>query len=74
MDITQAKSIRIPSITFGSVPVRNVDISFGELPIFEHWRLNCEPALLLGMDVIDRLETFEIDYKERKLHLRARGH
>jgi predicted aspartyl protease len=74
MDITQAKSIRIPSITFGSVPVRNVDISFGELPIFEHWRLNGEPALLLGMDVIDRLETFEIDYKERKLHLRARGH
>jgi aspartyl protease len=73
MDITPAKSIRIPSITFGSVPVRNVDISFGELPIFEHWRLNGEPALLLGMDVIDRLEIFEIDYKERKLHLRARG-
>ena len=74
MDITQAKSVRVPLITFGSVPVRNVDISFGELPIFEHWRLNGEPALLLGMDVIDRLETFEIDYQERKLHLRARVH
>jgi predicted aspartyl protease len=73
LDVTQAKSIRIPSITFGSVQVRNVDISFGELPIFEHWRLNGEPALLLGMDVIDRLETFEIDYQQRKLHLRARG-
>jgi predicted aspartyl protease len=72
LDITQAKSIRIPSITFGSVQVRNVEISFGELPIFEHWRLNGEPALLLGMDVIDRLETFEIDYQQRKLHLRAR--
>jgi predicted aspartyl protease len=73
MDITQAKSIRIPSITFGSVQVRNVEISFGELPIFEHWQLNGEPALLLGMDVIDRLETFEIDYQQRKLQLRARG-
>jgi predicted aspartyl protease len=73
LDITQAKSIRIPSIIFGSVQVRNVEISFGELPIFEHWRLNGEPALLLGMDVIERLETFEIDYQQRKLHLRARG-
>jgi predicted aspartyl protease len=73
LDITQAKSIRVPSITFGSVQVRNVQISFGELPIFEHWRLNGEPALLLGMDIIDRLETFEIDYQQRKLHLRARG-
>jgi hypothetical protein len=53
--------------------VRNVDISFTELSIFEHWRLNGEPALLLGMDVIDKLETFEIDYRQRSLHLRARG-
>jgi predicted aspartyl protease len=72
MDITQAKSIRIPSIAFGSLQVRNVAISFGDLPIFEHWRLNGEPALLLGMDVIERLETFEIDYQQRKLNLRAR--
>jgi predicted aspartyl protease len=72
MDITQAKSIRIPSIAFGSMQVRDVAISFGELPVFEHWRLNGEPALLLGMDVIERLETFQIDYQQRKLHLRAR--
>jgi predicted aspartyl protease len=72
LDITRAKSIRIPSITFGRVRVRNVEISFGELPVFEHWRLNGEPALLLGMDIIDRLETFEIDYQQRKLHLRER--
>jgi predicted aspartyl protease len=73
LDITRAQSIRIPAIAFGSVQVRNLDLSFAELPIFEHWRLNGEPALLLGMDVIDRLETFEIDYQQRKLHLRARG-
>jgi predicted aspartyl protease len=72
LDITRAKSVRIPSITFGRVQVRNVEISFGELPIFEHWRLNGEPALLLGMDVIDKLGTFEIDYQQRMLQLRAR--
>jgi predicted aspartyl protease len=73
MDITQAKSIRIHALAFGSVVVRNVAISFGELPVFEHWRLNGEPALLLGMDVIEKLEAFEIDYQQGKLHLRARS-
>ena len=73
LETTPAKSIRVPSITFGAMRVRNVDISFTELSIFEHWRLNGEPALLLGMDVIEKLETFEIDYRQRKLHLRARG-
>jgi predicted aspartyl protease len=73
LDTMPAKSIRVPSITFGTMRVRNIDISFTELSIFEHWRLNGEPALLLGMDVIDKLETFEIDYRQRKLHLRARG-
>jgi predicted aspartyl protease len=73
MDITQAKSIQIPAIAFGNVKVRNVAISFGELPVFEYWQMNSEPALLLGMDIIERLETFEIDYQQRKLHLRARG-
>jgi hypothetical protein len=72
LDVTQAKSIRVPSITFGSVQVRNVDITFGEISIFEHWRLNGEPALLMGMDVIGRLETFVIDYQQRELHVHAR--
>lgn len=73
LDVTQARSIRIPAITFGNVKVRNVDITFGEISVFDHWHLDGEPALLMGMDVIGKLESFVIDYQQRELHLRARS-
>lgn len=73
LDIAQGQSIRIPPIRWGGVEVRNLRITFGEMSIFQHWRLDREPALLIGMDVIGTLETFVIDYQRRELYLRARG-
>ena len=73
MDVTHAKRIPIHALAFGSVIVRNVAICFGELPVFEHWRLNGEPALLLGLDVIEKFEAFEIDSSQGKLHLCPRS-
>jgi predicted aspartyl protease len=73
LDVAEGESIRTPPIALGTVEVRNLHITFGEMAIFEHWRLTREPALLLGMDVIGTLETFIIDYPRRELLLRARG-
>ena len=71
LDVAQGESIRIPPLAWGGVEVRNLRITFGEMSIFEHWRLTREPALLIGMDVIGTLETFTIDYQRRELFLRA---
>jgi predicted aspartyl protease len=71
LDVAQGESIRIPPLAWGGVEVRNLRITFGEMSIFEHWRLTREPALLIGMDVIGTLETFIIDYQRRELFLRA---
>jgi predicted aspartyl protease len=72
LDVTQGESIGVPPIALGSVEVRNLHITFGEMPIFAYWQLTREPALLIGMDMIGTLETFTIDYKRRELYLRAR--
>ena len=72
LDVAQGESIRTPPIRWGGVEVRNLRITFGEMSIFEHWRLTREPALLIGMDVIGTLETFVIDYQRRELYMRAR--
>ncbi len=73
LDVTRGQSIATPPITLGGIEIRNLHITFGEMQIFEHWRLTQEPALLIGMDVIGSLETFVIDYKRRELHLRPRS-
>jgi hypothetical protein len=72
LEVTQGESIRVPPITLGTVTVRNVRITFGEMPIFAHWQMTREPALLIGMDIIGTLETFVIDYKRREMYMRAR--
>jgi predicted aspartyl protease len=72
LDVTQGESIRVPPIALGNVQVRNLRITFGEMPIFAYWQLTREPALLIGMDIIGTLETFIIDYRRREIYLRAR--
>ena len=73
LDVAPGKSISIPPIWLGTIQVRNLHITFGDMPIFEYWHLTRKPALLIGMDVIGSLDTFVIDYKRRELYLRARS-
>ena len=71
-DIQQATSARIPSIVAGELIVRNAPILFSDLYIFEHWKLESRPALLIGMDVLGILDTLVIDYRLGELQLRTR--
>lgn len=72
LDVAQGESIVAPPISLGDVQIRNLNITFGDVFIFDQWQLTREPALLIGMDVIGSLEVFVIDYKRRELHFRAR--
>ncbi len=69
-DIQKTARMRIPSIAAGQLIVRNAEISFGDLHIFNHWKLEQRPALLIGMDILGALDTLIIDYRRSELHLR----
>jgi hypothetical protein len=71
-DIQQATRVAIPSITAGQLIVRNAEIMFSDLYIFEHWRLASRPALLIGMDVLGVLDTLVIDYARDELQIKTR--
>ena len=71
-DIQTATRVRIPNIVAGQMMVRNAEIRFSDLHIFDHWRLSSQPALLIGMDVIGTLDTLVIDYALGELQLRTR--
>ena len=71
-DVQQADTLRIPSIVAGELIVRRAPIKFSDLAIFEYWKLDREPALLVGMDVLGVLDTLVIDYRLRELQVRTR--
>jgi hypothetical protein len=71
-DVQQAARVRIPSIVAGDLLVRNAEIMFSDLHIFEHWQLLSKPALIIGMDVLGALDTLVIDYRRSELQIKAR--
>ncbi len=62
----------IPHIELGGLAIRNAHVTFGEMHIFERWKLGREPAILIGMDVLGLADTLIIDYRRRELHLKPR--
>jgi hypothetical protein len=48
-------------------------MTFGDMHIFEHWKMTNKPAVLIGMDVLGLLDTLIIDYKRGELQVRVRN-
>jgi predicted aspartyl protease len=71
-DVQQAARVRIPSIVAGDLLVKNAEIMFSDLHIFEHWQLLSKPSLIIGMDVLGALDTLVIDYRRKELQIKAR--
>lgn len=70
-EVQPAMRVQIPSIVAGQLIVRRAEIRFGDLHIFEHWGLASKPALLIGMDVLGRLDTMIIDYRREEMQVRT---
>lgn len=71
-DIQYASRVQIPTIVAGSLLVSGAHISFSDLFIFEHWKLDRRPSILIGMDVLGVLDTLIIDYRRQELQIRTR--
>jgi predicted aspartyl protease len=73
LDVERGDNIRTPPISMGRATITGARVTFTDTPIFEHWELTKDPAVLLGMDVLGTLDVLIIDYKTKELHVRFRG-
>jgi hypothetical protein len=71
-DEQDGESYSTPPIEFGTVRIQGARVTYGDMRIFEHWSLNDEPVVLIGMDAIGLLDTVIIDYRRRELQIRMR--
>ena len=72
LDVEYADRVRMPTIYMDDIIIRGAVMSFGDVYIFQHWKLTREPAILLGMDVLGVPEQLIIDYRARQLHIKVR--
>ena len=62
-------SASTPPLQMGSLAMQVPGITFGDYEVFEKWRLNRRPAMLLGMDALATLASFSIDYGRLELQM-----
>lgn len=72
LDVAKGEAVNAPPVDIGGITIRNMQVTFGDLFIFEAWKMTKEPALLIGMDVIGVFDAIVIDYRLKELHLKAR--
>ena len=62
--------VAAPNIDLGSVTISGVHLTFGDMYLFEHWKLTDTPVMLLGMDVLGLMDVLIIDYRMHELQIR----
>jgi predicted aspartyl protease len=73
LDVQRGDNLAAPDIDFGSLQVKGAHITFGDMYLFQHWKLTDEPTLTLGMDLLGSFDVLIIDYNRRELQIRSRG-
>jgi hypothetical protein len=69
-DVQSGIGARISPIAIGDIGILGAHVTFGDMHIFELWKLGDEPALVIGMDVLGLVDTLVIDYRRRELHIK----
>ncbi len=57
--------LELPDVRLGNVIIRDAGGVVADAPIFGIWRLSDEPAMIVGVNVLSRLDHFSIDYGAR---------
>ncbi|MBV8402819.1 MAG: clan AA aspartic protease [Gammaproteobacteria bacterium] len=72
LDVQTGDNLPAPDIDFGNIQVKGAHITFGDMYLFQHWKLTDEPTLTLGMDLLGSFDVLVIDYNRHELQIRSR--
>jgi predicted aspartyl protease len=73
LETQRGDSITAPPMSIGKLEIRQIRVTYSDTYLFEHLKLNKEPTLLLGMDVLGTFDVLVIDYRLREMQIRMRG-
>jgi predicted aspartyl protease len=61
-----------PMISLGDVRIADVSLVYGQFHIFDVWKMNDKPAVIIGMDVLGSVNAFRIDFRTQDLYVLGR--
>jgi len=70
LDVQHGDRMSAPPISLGFLTLRGVNITIGDMYIFQHWHMTEEPTILIGMDLLGLVDVLIIDYRLHELQVR----
>jgi predicted aspartyl protease len=68
-DITDGDVQEVKEATIGDMTLTNMEVIFADFHVFKLWKLDQEPAMLIGMDMLGVLERLVIDYRRNEVSM-----
>ena len=68
-DIADGQVQQIKEARIGDMILSNLEVIFADFHVFKLWRLDQEPALLIGMDMLGVLDRLVIDYRRNEVSM-----
>ena len=59
----------VPPIVIDTLRINDVAVVFGEFHIFNVWRMQDQPAMIIGMDVLGTVASLAIDFKTQEVYV-----
>jgi predicted aspartyl protease len=63
----------VPVVRLGTLQSPHPTLIFGDFYVFKLWKLEAEPAIVIGIDMLSSLDKLVIDYQRCEVHVRPRG-
>ena len=70
---TGGDALSMPPIELGTMKLHHARVTFADMYLFDHLKLNRQPTLMIGMDVLGSFDVLIIDYKLREMQIRTRN-
>jgi Aspartyl protease len=70
LDVQTGDNLPAPQIELGDLTITGVHITFGDMYLFQHWKMTDKPVLLLGMDLLGSFDVLIIDYRMHQMQIR----
>lgn len=58
-----------PTIHLGPIEIRHLAIVYAKIPIFRIWHLQSRPAVIIGMNVLECLDSLVLDYPTAQVYM-----
>jgi len=68
-DIADGQVQQIKEARIGDMILSNLEVIFADFHVFKLWKLDQEPALLIGMDMLGVLDRLVIDYRRNEVSM-----